>query len=174
MRRIGVSLVVAVGLTLGASACEQADQLGGQIQDRVAQGVDAAQEALSQAGDAISGATRSTYEQVRSGVEELQAGLADAADQTGDQARQTYQDLLAKAEDLRKQADAATGAGRRPRPTTPGCRSRRPCRTSRRGSRERWTTSRTGPPPPIAISYPRGGLSSERVGILDNEAGAPG
>ena len=111
------SLVVAVGLTLGASACEQADQLGGQIQDRVAQGVDAAQEALSQAGDAISGATRSTYEQVRSGVEELQAGLADAADQTGDQARQTYQDLLAEAEDLRKQADTATGQaeGRGPR-----------------------------------------------------------
>ena len=33
MRRIGVSLVLAVGLTLGLSACEQADQLGGQIQD---------------------------------------------------------------------------------------------------------------------------------------------
>jgi gas vesicle protein len=109
VRRIGASVVVAVGLALGASACEQADQLGGQIQDRVAQGVDAAQEALSQAGDAISGATRSTYEQVRSGVEELQTGLADAADQTGDQARQTYQDLLAEAEDLRKQADTATG-----------------------------------------------------------------
>ena len=29
-----------------------------------------------------------------------------------------------------------------------------------------------GPPArPIAISYPPGGLSSERVGILDNEAG---
>jgi len=109
VRRIGVSLVAAVGLTLGASACEQADQLGGQIQDKVAQGVDAAQEALSQAGDAISGATRSTYEQVRSGVEELQADLADAADQTGDQARETYQDLLVKAEALRQQADAASG-----------------------------------------------------------------
>jgi hypothetical protein len=68
VKRIGVSLVFAVGLTFGASACEQADQLGGQIQDRVAQGLDAAEEALSQAGDAISGATRSSYEQVRSGV----------------------------------------------------------------------------------------------------------
>jgi hypothetical protein len=42
-------------------------------------------------------------------VEELQADLTDAADQTGAQARQTYQDLLAKAEDLRQQADEATG-----------------------------------------------------------------
>jgi len=109
VRRIGISLVAAAGLTLGARACEQADQLGGQIQDKVAQGVDAAQEALSQAGDAISGATRSTYEQVRSGVEALQADLADAADQTGDQARETYRDLLVEGEALRQQADAASG-----------------------------------------------------------------
>ena len=82
-------MLLAVGLMLGASACEEADQIGGQIEDTVAQGFDPAQEALSDAGDAISGATRSTYEQVRSGVEELQADLADAADQTGDQARGT-------------------------------------------------------------------------------------
>jgi hypothetical protein len=109
MRRIGMPLVIAVGLTLGTSACEQADQIGGQIQDEVAQGVDAAQQALADAGDAISGATRSAYEQVRSGIEELQADLADAADQTGDQARETYQDLLVKAEALRQEADAASG-----------------------------------------------------------------
>jgi hypothetical protein len=109
VERVAASLLVAAGLTLGATACHQADEIGGQIQDTVTQGVDAAQEALTDAGDAISGATRSTYEQVLSGVHELQADLADAADQTGDQARETYQDLLVKAEALRKQADTATG-----------------------------------------------------------------
>jgi hypothetical protein len=89
MRRIGAPVLLAVGLMLGASACEEADQIAGQVQASVEQGVDAASEALSEAGDAISGATRSTFEQVRSGVEELQADLADAADQTGDQARET-------------------------------------------------------------------------------------
>jgi hypothetical protein len=86
---MGVPVLVAVGLMLGASGCEEADQIGGQVQDSVEQGVDAASEELSDAGDAISGATRSTFEQVRSGVEDLQADLADAADQTGDQARET-------------------------------------------------------------------------------------
>jgi chromosome segregation ATPase len=109
VKRIGASMVVVVGLMLTAGACDRADEIGGQVQDTVRQGVDAAQEALNDAGDAISGATRATYEQVRSGVEELQADLSDAADQTGAQARQTYQDLLAKAEDLRQQADEATG-----------------------------------------------------------------
>ena len=42
-------------------------------------------------------------------MDELQADLADAADQTGDQARETYQDLLVKAEELRHQANEATG-----------------------------------------------------------------
>ena len=42
-------------------------------------------------------------------MEGLQDDLADAADQTGDQARETYQDLLARAEDRRRQADAAAG-----------------------------------------------------------------
>jgi chromosome segregation ATPase len=109
VRRIGASMVVVVGLMLTTGACDRADEIGGQVQDTVGQGVDAAREALNDAGDAISGATRATYEQVRSGVEELQADLTDAADQTGAQARQTYQDLLAKAEDLRQQADEATG-----------------------------------------------------------------
>jgi len=109
MHRIAASLLVAAGLALGATACQQADQIGGQIEDTIAQGVDATQEAVADAGDAISGATRSTYERVRSGVDELQADLADAADQTGDQARETYQDLLVKAEELRHQANEATG-----------------------------------------------------------------
>jgi chromosome segregation ATPase len=109
VKRIGASMVVVVGLMLATGACDRADEIGGQVQDTVRQGVDGAREALNDAGDAISGATRATYEQVRSGVEELQADLTDAADQTGAQARQTYQDLLAKAEDLRQQADEATG-----------------------------------------------------------------
>ena len=81
-----VPVLVAVGLMLGASGCEEADQIGGQVQDSVEQGVDAASDALSDAGDAISGATLD----LRAGafrVEDLQADLADAADQTGDQAR---------------------------------------------------------------------------------------
>jgi uncharacterized phage infection (PIP) family protein YhgE len=109
VQRMGVSVLVAVGLLLGASACEEADQIGAQIEDTVDEGLAAAREALDGAGDAIGGATRSTYEQVRSGVEELQADLAGAADQTGEQARQAYEDLLAQAEDLRQQADDATG-----------------------------------------------------------------
>ena len=175
MKRMGAPLVVAVGLTLGLSACEQADKLGGQIQDRVAEGVDAAQEALSQAGDAISGSTRSSYEQVRSGVEQLQAGLADAADQTGDQARETYQDLLAKAEALRQAGRRGDrrGEGRGPRRlgVDPGGPAGPRVADPGSGGRP------LGPGPPAArspISYPPGGLSSERVGILDNEAGAPG
>ena len=108
MQRIAASLLVAAGPALGATACQQADQIGGQIEDTIAQGVDATQEAVADAGDAISGATRSTYERVRSGVDELQADLADPADQTGDQA-ETYQDLLVKAEELRHQANEATG-----------------------------------------------------------------
>ena len=109
MRRMSASVLLVVGLMLATGACDQADEIGDQVQGTVRQGVDAAREALNDAGDAISGATRATYEQVRSGVEELQADLSDAADQTGEQARQTYQDLLAKAEDLRQQADEATG-----------------------------------------------------------------
>ena len=109
MRRIGASVLLAVGLMLATGACDRADEIGGQVQDTVRQGVDAAREALNDAGDAITGATRATYEQVSSGVEELQADLTDAADQTGAQARQTYQDLLVKAEDLRRQADEASG-----------------------------------------------------------------
>ena len=109
MRRIGASVLLAVGLMLATGACDRADEIGGQVQDTVRQGVDAAREALNDAGDAITGATRATYEQVSSGVEELQADLTDAADQTGAQARQTYQDLLVKAEDLRRLADEASG-----------------------------------------------------------------
>jgi len=109
VRRIGAWVLLALGLMLATSACDQADEIGGQVRDTVRQGVDAARKALNDADDAISGATRATYEQVRSGVEELQADLTDAADQTGAQARQTYRDLLAKAEDLRRQADKATG-----------------------------------------------------------------
>jgi chromosome segregation ATPase len=109
VRRIGASVLLAVGLMLATGACDRADEIGGEVQDAVRQGVDATREALNDAGDAISGATRATYEQVRSGLDELQADLSDAADQTGEQARRAYQDLLAKAEDLRQQADEATG-----------------------------------------------------------------
>jgi hypothetical protein len=109
VRRMSASVLLVVGLMLATGACDRADEIGGQVQDTVRQGVDAAREALNDAGDAISGATRATYEQVSSGVEELQADLTAAADQTGAQARQTYQDLLVKAEDLRRQADEASG-----------------------------------------------------------------
>ena len=47
MQRFATSLVVAAGLTLGASACEQADKLGGQIQDRVTQGVDLSKDTIA-------------------------------------------------------------------------------------------------------------------------------
>jgi hypothetical protein len=109
VRRMSASVLLVVGLMLTTGACDRADEIGGQVQDTVRQGVDAAREALNDAGDAISGATRATYEQVSSGVEELQADLTKAADQTGAQARQTYQDLLVRAEDLRRQADEASG-----------------------------------------------------------------
>ena len=80
MRRIGAPVLLAVGLMLGASACEEADQIAGQVQASVEQGVDAASEALSDAGDAISGATRSTFEQVRSGVDVERVQLAARPD----------------------------------------------------------------------------------------------
>jgi hypothetical protein len=135
-KRIGASMVVAVGLVPGAGACEQTDQISRQIQEKVAQGVDAAQEALSDAGDAISGATRSTYEQVRSGVEELQADLADAVDQTPTRlARRTRTCLPGRRTSGARRMRRPER--RRRRPTTPGCRSRQPCGISRRGSGER-------------------------------------
>ena len=103
MRGTTRTILAAVLVVVALGACDRTRDAQAQIQ----QGVDEAKQAVQDAADAISGASRSTYEQVANGVQELQADLSAASNQAGDQAQQTYQDLLRRAEALRAQADAA-------------------------------------------------------------------
>jgi hypothetical protein len=98
---------LAVALVLSLGACGGLEDLGSQIRGTLRQGVDAVSDALAEADRAISGATRSAFENVRSGVERLREGIADAADLAGDEARQAYERLMQRAAKLRRRADDA-------------------------------------------------------------------
>jgi polyhydroxyalkanoate synthesis regulator phasin len=108
VRRSAATLLLALAL----ASCREANDLGAQIRETVEQGVDRASEVLANADEAISGATRSAFERIRSGVEGLQSDIRGAGDLTGDRAREAYQDLLRRAQDLREQAESASGEAR--------------------------------------------------------------
>jgi chromosome segregation ATPase len=99
--------VLAVVLVLSLGACGGLGDLGGQIRGTLRQGVDAVSDALAEADRAISGASRSAFENVQTGVERLRERIADAADLAGDEARQAYERLMERAAKLRRRADDA-------------------------------------------------------------------